>query len=63
MNNTIVAHAVKGTITEEMRKIAATEGLSAEQVRECIAEGRIVVPMNSNRACRLTVSAWGCPPR
>lgn len=54
MNQTLVACAVEGTITEEMRAVASAEGLSAEQVRRRIAERHIVVPMNRNRAGRLT---------
>ncbi len=39
-----------GIITDEMRKAAASEPISAEQLRELIAEGLAVLPRNSNHS-------------
>ncbi|MBI5182887.1 MAG: phosphomethylpyrimidine synthase ThiC, partial [Nitrospinae bacterium] len=41
--------AMKGNITDIMKKIANDEGLSDEYVREMIAKGKVVVPNNINR--------------
>ncbi len=52
MFKTQVEWAVEGTITEQMKTIAETEGLAPELIRAHIAQGRIVVPLNKNRSCR-----------
>ncbi|MBM4309002.1 MAG: phosphomethylpyrimidine synthase ThiC [Deltaproteobacteria bacterium] len=41
--------AQRGMITKEMERVAADEGVSPEWLREKIASGRIVIPMNRNR--------------
>lgn len=41
--------ARKTIVTEEMKKVAAEEGLAAEWICERVAEGRIVIPANPNR--------------
>ncbi|MCX8116709.1 MAG: phosphomethylpyrimidine synthase ThiC [Desulfobacterota bacterium] len=41
--------ALKGRITKEMRWVAEEEGVSPEWLREKVAAGRIVIPMNRNR--------------
>ena len=38
--------AQNGTITEAMRRVAADEHVESEQVREAIASGRVVIPLN-----------------
>jgi phosphomethylpyrimidine synthase len=45
---TQMAHAKAGRITEEMRFIAAREGVDAELVRSEVARGRAVIPANRN---------------
>ena len=40
--------AQKGIITKEMKVVAREEGVSAEWLREKIASGRIVIPVNRN---------------
>ena len=40
--------AQKGVITKEMEQVAVEEGVSAEWLREKIASGRIVIPVNRN---------------
>ncbi len=44
-----VEHALKGTITDEMRAVATQEGIEPEIIRERIALGQIVIPNNTNR--------------
>jgi len=46
---TQIEQARKAIITEEMIQVAKQEGLSAEWIRERVAEGRIVIPCNPNR--------------
>lgn len=41
--------ARQGKITEEMEKVALSEGVSPEFVREGVAKGTIVIPKNINR--------------
>lgn len=41
--------AAKGDLTEEIKAVAASEGLSADLVRERVAAGQIVIPDNRNR--------------
>ncbi|TCO33205.1 phosphomethylpyrimidine synthase [Kribbella steppae] len=43
---TQLAHARAGTITEEMRYIAVREGVDPEFVRDEVARGRAVIPVN-----------------
>ncbi|HEX7659644.1 MAG TPA: phosphomethylpyrimidine synthase ThiC [Pseudonocardiaceae bacterium] len=45
---TQLGYAKAGIITEEMRFIAAREGIDAEIVREEVAAGRAVIPANRN---------------
>ncbi len=40
------AKAREGVITEEMRRVAETEGVSTEWLRQKVAGGRIVIPAN-----------------
>jgi phosphomethylpyrimidine synthase len=53
MFKTQLEWAVEGKITDEMRSIARSEGLTPALVRERVAEGQIVVPSNRNRPCRV----------
>ncbi len=53
MSKTQVELAVEGVISKEMETAAEAEGLPVELVRERIAEGQIVLPMNANRAHRI----------
>ena len=46
---TQLEHARKGTITEEMLKVAELEGIAVETIRERIAAGRLSVPWNLRR--------------
>ncbi len=52
MFKTQVEWALEGNITDAMSAVAAAEGLFPELVRERIAQGKIVLPMNRRRACR-----------
>ncbi|NEA31909.1 phosphomethylpyrimidine synthase ThiC [Streptomyces sp. SID13031] len=45
---TQLAHARAGTITEEMRYIAVREGVDPSFVRDEVARGRAVIPVNHN---------------
>lgn len=49
MQNTQVELALAGKITPQMETLARMEGLPADTVRDHIAAGRIVLPMNHNR--------------
>ena len=40
--------ALKGIVTKEMKAVAREEGVSTEWLREKIASGRIVIPVNRN---------------
>src|SRR5208283_4763222 len=40
-------------VTEEIKTVAAGEGLSADIVRENVAAGKIVIPANSNRTKKI----------
>jgi len=53
MERTQVEYAKEGTVTQVMETIAATEGLSVDSVRERIAKGQIVVPLNKNRKSKV----------
>lgn len=41
--------AREGVITEQMKAVAADEGLNPEYIREYVAKGEIVIPNNPNR--------------
>ena len=41
--------ARQGRITEDMQHVAETENVDADQVRNLLAEGKIVIPKNKNR--------------
>ncbi len=59
MDRTQVEYAVEGITTPEMERIAAAEGLSVNLVRERMAEGQIVVPLNKSRKCTLVGIGMG----
>jgi len=44
--------AKKKKITGQMRTVAVSEGLTAEYIRSCIAEGTVVIPLNVKRRNR-----------
>jgi len=45
----IIEQALKGTITPDMEEVAHKETCKAGYVREMIAQGKIVIPLNSRR--------------
>ena len=45
--------AVSGIITKEMEAVAAAEGVAPEYVRDMVAQGKVVIPNNTNRASRV----------
>lgn len=49
MEKGLVELAREGVITNEMKEVALSEGLSPETIRERIKEGQIVIPRNRNR--------------
>ena len=49
MQRTQVELAIDGEITPEMEQVAQSENIAADQLREDIAQGRIVIPLNRNR--------------
>ncbi len=58
--NTQLEHARAGQITEAMQFVAQREGLAAEDVREEVAAGRMIIPANINHlAGRLEPMAIG----
>ena len=59
MFKTQVEWALAGTVTGQMETVAQAEGISPEIVRTRIAQGRIVLPMNRNRPCRLVGIGMG----
>jgi len=59
MGKTLVEYAVEGTITLQMNEIAEKEGLDAEQVRERVAGGQIVMPLNKNCPCAVVGIGMG----
>jgi len=59
MFKTQLEWALSGSITPEMKTVAADEGLSPEIVRDRIAQGRIVIPLNKNRKCRMVGIGMG----
>lgn len=50
---TIVEDAKRGLITEEMKAVAAAEGVTADFIRRGIAGGHIVIPMSPYRKVKL----------
>jgi 5-hydroxybenzimidazole synthase len=48
-----VEQAVGGIITEQMAAVAAMEGKTEQYIREMVAQGKIVIPNNANRAARV----------
>ncbi len=49
-----VEYAVTGKITPQMEAVAEAEGLEPELIRQRIADGRIVIPMNNTHSHRIT---------
>ena len=47
---TQIDYARAGIVTEQMRAVAAKEGICAENVREAVAAGRIAIPSNIHHA-------------
>lgn len=43
--------AVKGIITEEMQVVAENENIPAEEIRDLVAKGQVVIPANKNHTC------------
>ncbi|MBI5633469.1 MAG: phosphomethylpyrimidine synthase ThiC [Nitrospirae bacterium] len=50
---TQLERAAKGEVTEEIKAVAAIEGLDIEIVQRRVASGKIVIPSNSNRRKRV----------
>ena len=57
--STQVELAVQGTITAAMKQIASQEGLEPETIRQRVAEGQIVVPLNANHPVRVVGIGMG----
>jgi phosphomethylpyrimidine synthase len=51
---TQLERAAKGEVTEEIKAVAAGEGISSDVVRENVATGKIVIPANKNWRGRTT---------
>jgi phosphomethylpyrimidine synthase len=49
----IVADAKRGIVTEEMKKVAAQEGVTEDFVRRSVAGGHIVIPVSPYRKVRI----------
>lgn len=49
---TQLEQAKLGKITDEMRSVAATEGVEADHIRRGVSDGTIVIPKNRSRAYR-----------
>jgi len=45
----IIEEALRGSITPEMEEVAQKEKLEVKYVREMIAQGKIIIPLNVNR--------------
>jgi phosphomethylpyrimidine synthase len=54
-----VESAVRGDITPEMDGVAAAESMPEDILRERIAKGRIVIPLNKNKKCSLVGIGMG----
>ncbi|MCG2816450.1 MAG: phosphomethylpyrimidine synthase ThiC, partial [Candidatus Aminicenantes bacterium] len=52
---TQLEHAKKGHLTPAVKHVAAKEGLSAEEIGRLVAQGRIVIPLNSRHTAVETV--------
>ncbi|HJK05759.1 MAG TPA: phosphomethylpyrimidine synthase ThiC, partial [Methanocorpusculum sp.] len=50
---TIVEDAKRGLVTEEMKVVAAAEGVTEDFIRRGIAGGHIVIPMSPYRKVKL----------
>jgi len=59
MKGTQVELAVSGFTTPEMEHLAAKEGVETELIRQRIAEGQIVLPLNKNRSVNLVGIGMG----
>ncbi|MFW5931282.1 MAG: phosphomethylpyrimidine synthase ThiC, partial [Desulfosalsimonas sp.] len=42
--------AISGRITDEMKQVAEAEGISADYLRQQIAQGRVVIPKNKGHS-------------
>lgn len=49
----IIEEACGGKITPEMGEVAKNESLEAEYIRDLIAQGKIIIPLNTNRKSNL----------
>ena len=49
----LIEDARRGVVTEEMRIVAAAEGVSEEFVRHGVAEGHIVIPVSPYRKVKI----------
>lgn len=49
----IIEEACKGNITPEVEEVAKKENLKADYIRDMIAQGKIIVPLNTNRKSTL----------
>ncbi len=49
----IIEEACRGNITPEVEEVAKKENLKAEYIRDMIAQGKIIVPLNTNRKSTL----------
>ena len=59
MHQTQLERAVAGETTPEMVQLAQDEGLATDVIRERMAQGRIVMPLNRNRKVRLVGIGMG----
>lgn len=50
---TQLERAVRGEVTEEVKRVASDEGLDPEVVRSRVASGKIVIPANKNRKSKI----------
>lgn len=50
---TQLERAVRGEVTEEVKRVASDEGLDPEVVRSRVASGKIVIPANKNRRSKI----------
>jgi phosphomethylpyrimidine synthase len=49
---TQITNAKKGNITDQIKKVAKSEGINAELIRRRVASGKIVIPYNDNHSPR-----------
>ncbi|MBW1853940.1 MAG: phosphomethylpyrimidine synthase ThiC [Deltaproteobacteria bacterium] len=49
----IIEEACRGNITPEVEEVAKKENLKADYIRDMIAQGKIIVPLNTNRKSTL----------